>query len=106
MPIGLLLALTRSIPFIATYTDTALPPDRALIQSAYRRASSIVCTTEELGRSMQARYTEAIIDIVPNANFSDIDKSDKNIDWQRTAAEYVKIYRRSLSDHEIPAMLL
>ena len=106
MPVGLLLALTRSIPFITTYTDTVLPPDRAVVQSAYRRASSIVCTTPEMARAMQANYAEPIIDIVPDANCSDRDEDDQNTGWQRTAAEYFKIYRRSLSNHEIPAMLL
>ena len=106
LPVGLLLALTRSIPFITMYRDDSLPSDRAVIQLAYRRASSIVCLTNKAGDVMQTSYPKTIIDIVPDVSDLGREEIDPIIGWQRMAADYAKIYRRSLDDSGVPAMLL
>ena len=55
---------------------------------------------------MQTSFPKTIIDIVADVSDLGRDEIDPTISRQRMAAEYAKIYRRSLNDSGVPAMLL
>jgi glycosyltransferase involved in cell wall biosynthesis len=49
---GLLLNLTRSIPYVVTHRSMNPPPTHALARSMYRRAEGIICVSEAVSERM------------------------------------------------------
>lgn len=101
---GLLLTLTRSIPFVLTRRIDVRPDSSPVNRSIYARAASIVCTTDagarSLAESAPTRPVEVINDI-SRAEMPDFERAAN-----RAAAEYTRIYQRAVETSSVPAMLL
>lgn len=101
---GLLLALTRSIAYVATYRRSRLPGAGPVTRSMYRRAEAIVCTDSNVVSAMQ-RYA---IDtpVVSCGDATAAESSAEHLCPAGMAANYMRIYRQSVDRHSVPAMLL
>ena len=64
---GLLLTLTRSIPYIVTHRSLEPPPARALARSMYRRAEGIACVSQAVLKIMLAYSPGTPIDNIYDA---------------------------------------
>ena len=67
MPSGLLLTMTRSIPYIVTHRSLEPPPAHALARSMYRRAEGIACVSEAVSKVMLAYSPGTPIDNIYDA---------------------------------------
>lgn len=64
---GLLLTLTRSIPYIVTHRSLDPPPAHALARSMYRRAERIACVSEAVSKIMLAYASDTPVDNIYDA---------------------------------------
>ena len=64
---GLLLTLTRSIPYVVTQRSLATPPAHALARSMYRRAGGIACVSEAVTKTMFEYCPDTPIDRIYDA---------------------------------------
>ena len=64
---GLLLTLTRSIPYVVTHRSLNPPPAHSLARSMYRHAESIACVSEAVSKVMLAYCPDAPIDSIYDA---------------------------------------
>jgi hypothetical protein len=110
--VGLLLALTRSVPYVVTYRDTKKPPLNTLTRCFYRRAVAIVCPEDAIADVIRDYVNDIPIDTVGDVpvgnaerNAND-DKFANRLCAERMAASYLRIYRRAADRHSVPAMLL
>lgn len=100
---GLLLRLTRSIPYIITRREAVPPPRIPLARSVVERSSGVICPSEAAaGTLIEAGFTLPI-DIVPDISFA---SADDDVADNRIAAEHYRIYRRAVETRRIPALLL
>lgn len=100
---GLVLRLTRSIPYILTRRDTSPPSRNPLSRSKIARAAGIVCPTREAADAITSAGFDVPLDVI--ADISYVTCSDV-IAENRVAAEHQRIYRRALDTRRIPALLL
>ena len=64
---GLLLTLTRSIPYVVTHRSLDPPPAHALARSMYRRAEGIACVSEAVSKIMRTYCPDTPIDHIYDA---------------------------------------
>ncbi len=64
---GLMLTLTRSIPYVVTHRSLEPPPARALARTMYRRAERIACVSEAVSKIMLAYCPDTPIDNIYDA---------------------------------------
>ena len=64
---GLLLTLTRSIPYVVTHRSLHPPPAHALAKSMYQRAEAISCVSEAVSKVMLAYCPDTPIDSIYDA---------------------------------------
>ena len=101
---GLLLTLTRSLPFVLTRRIGPDPTENAVQRSVYQRASGIICATDAGARSLAKFAPACQVDVINDiarataANFEAV--------ANRTAAEHMRVYRRATDASQIPAILL
>ena len=103
---GLLLALTRSTPYIITCRSSAALEESVIVRAAYRRAACIVCTTPTTADVLQAFCPGSSIDIIRDAGDPQRQNRDANEGARQMAAAYRALYCRSLKDRTLPAMLI
>jgi hypothetical protein len=100
---GLLLTLTRSIPYILTCRTEFAAMTNPINQSALKRAAGLIFPDKKIA----ARYSDAIyqvpIDIVADARYTNAKGAHAN---NRIAANHVRIYRRAADSSRIPALML
>lgn len=101
---GLLLALTRSIPFVLTHRIDMHPHGSPVNRSIFDRAAGIVCTTDAGSRSLTAMDATRPIDVI-----NDITRANTN-DFEmvanRAAAQHMRVYQRVAEASSVPALLL
>ena len=100
---GLVLRLTRSIPYIVTRRDNAPPPRNPLARSIIERASSVICPTEAAAKVFLDAGFTLPVDVIPDISF---EASEDDVADNRIAAEHYRIYRRAVEARRIPALLL
>lgn len=101
-PAGLLLTLTRSIPYVLTRRSDMPPAGNAISRSMIGRAASLICPTERAAARITAEFAVPV-DVV--ADLSHRTANDEMTD-NRIAAEHVRIYRRAVDSWQVPALLL
>lgn len=102
---GLLLTLTRSIPYVAT-RRSALPPGKnPIIRSVYGRAASLICPSDRAAAAVLDQGLAVPVDVIPSISHTDEDATGDAI-AQRIAAEHLRIYRRAVDSWRVPALLL
>lgn len=101
---GLLLTLTRSIPYVATRQSEQVLGDNPIIRSVYSRAVSIICPTEEAAAAVTGQGLGVPVDVIPEICCQGVDISDRRV--RKTAAAHLRVYRRAADSRHIPALLL
>lgn len=97
---GLVLKLTRSIPYVLSRREIdvlgANPIDRSIVQ----RAGGVICSSPEAANPLRG------VD-VPVDTLADIShEADDELGENRAAAEHVRIYRRATDSRRIPSLIL
>lgn len=101
---SLLLALTRSIPFVLTRRRRIHPSGHPLLRSIYARASSVICTTNAGAMSVANR--ESSIQLYVVNDIARAATADIELLANRVAAEHLRIYHRAIDTVNVPALLL
>ena len=94
---GLLLKLTRSIPYVVTRRDRRPLGKSPIVRSIYARASSVIATTPEAAGALNAAGVAARVEVI-----ADLDAAST----ARGAAEHIRLYRWAVDRSSVPAMLL
>lgn len=101
---GLLLMLTRSIPYVVTRrhrTDTDGGPIARAIDN---RAASIICSSAILAR--QTLNTDTLTEVHVIKDIAREDGAALEMLGNRAAAEHLRVYRRAVDAWHVPALLL
>jgi hypothetical protein len=101
---GLLLQLTRSIPFVVTRRSRSNPTDHPITQAYYRRAGSVICTTDAASRALLGMDPVLQVEVIRDIRRSGIADDDKA--GNRIATEHLRVYHRVADRSGIPALLL
>lgn len=105
---GLLLTLTRAIPFVLSHRQLSATEPHPFAPLIYRRARRIVCPSNEVADKIRQYAIDTPVDVIPDAargSESGI-HSAANRSPERIAAAYMRIYLRAMDSCSIPAMLL
>ncbi len=105
---GLLLALTRSIPYVLTHRRCSMPGKNPLTRSKYRRTEGIICPSAKITTAMADYADGTPVDTIGDACNVDnkIDATNGRLGAARMAAEYLQIYRRTLNSRDVPRILI
>ena len=105
---GLLLTLTRSMPFVLTHRRISTPGNNPFTRSKYKHAEAIVCPSAEIATAIADYADGTPADSVGDACNVDneIDAANGRISAKRMAVEHLRIYRRILNSRGVPAMLV
>jgi hypothetical protein len=101
---GLLLVLTRSMPYVATRRRLARPESSPLVRSIYRRAAGVICTTDAAARTVlefDSRIRVSVIDEISRRGAADFERL-----CNRIAAQHLRLYAVAADSSHIPALLL
>ena len=106
--VGVLLNLTRSLPYVLTHRHFSMPGKNPFQRSQYQRADGVVCPSVEIAQAMLDYVAETSVHTISDARNVDdvIDAENGRISAERMAAEYLRIYRRTLDSRSMPAMLI
>lgn len=100
---GLMLALTRSIPFVLSWRESEPPGRNPIVRSTLRRASGVVCPAAGVLETLVDIEVPGVVDVIPDISHeADDDESRQD----EVAARYMRLYRRSGDSRRIPALLL
>jgi hypothetical protein len=99
---GLLLTLTRSIPFVITRRDRRALGSSPLLRSIYSRAACIIANSAEAAQSAQPVKPAALIEEIADISHEDKDR----LSSERCAAEHIRVYRRAVDRCSVPALML
>ena len=105
---AMFLSLARSVPYILTYRQFSAPRNNPARRVQYRRAAAIVCPSDDITNAMHDYVSDKPLDTIGDAcNVDDaIDAENGRIRAAKMAAEYMRVYRRTLNSRSIPALLL
>ena len=101
---GLLLVLTRSVPFVMTRRRVSDPTRSPVQRSVYQRAAGVICTTDAGASALATFAPEFRVDVIHD--IARATARDFEAAANRTAAEHLRIYRRATDVSQIPALLL
>ena len=101
---GLLLTLTRSIPYVATRHSARPPGDNPIVRSVYARAVRLICPTKRAAAALTNAGFGVPVDVIPAIRCDDADKMDRIV--RKVAAAHLRAYRRAVDSGRIPALLL
>ncbi len=100
---GLILRLTRSIPYVLTHRATAAAARGPIARSVITRSAGVICPTDAAANALVDAGFTVPVDVVPDMTFeaNADDMNDNHI-----AAEHHRIYRRAVDTRRIPALLI
>lgn len=101
---GLLLTLTRSMPFVLTRRRRSMPSSNPLTRSLYRRAASVICTSKASAKALLAYDAAVEVDVIED--IARADSADFEMTGNRIAAEHLRVYHRAAEKLHVPALLL
>ena len=100
---GLVLRLTRSMPYVLTRRSTTSPAGNPIARSMIARAAGVICPTEAAANAILGAGFTVPVDVLPDMIYKT--SGDSSTD-NRIAAEHHRIYRRAVDTRRIPALLL
>ena len=100
---GLLLTLTRSIPYVFTCREEVVTTMTPIRQSVLNRAAGLIIPDKKIASLDASANYRAPVDIVADARYGNTSEAHTN---NRIAANHLKIYRRAVDSIRIPALLL
>jgi len=100
---GLILRLTRSIPYVLTRRATAVPARSPIARSVITRSAGVICPTNAAANVIIKAGFTVPVDVVADMTFAaNADDMNGNL----IAAEHHRIYRRAVDTRRIPALLI
>ena len=103
MQAGLVLRLTRAIPYVLTCRELVQRPRSPLAKSLIERAASVICPNEAVANAVLNAGFTVPVDVIPDISHS---ATDDDMADNRIAAKHQRIYRRAVDTRRIPALLL
>ena len=100
---GLLLTLTRSIPYVLTCREDFAATNNSLKQSIINRAAGLIVADKRNAENYSRANNRVPVDIIANARYRNAVDAHAN---NRIAADHLKIYRRAVDTSRVPAFLL
>lgn len=100
---GLILRLTRSIPYVLTHRATAAPARNPIARSVITRSAGVICPTNDAANALISAGFTVPVDVVSDMTFA-ANAGDMN--KNHIAAEHRRIYRRAVDTRRILALLL
>lgn len=100
---GLLLTLTRSIPYVLTCRAELASGKGPLKQSTFNRAAGLIFPDKRIASRHSNADDRAPVNIVADSHCGNGTNTQAN---NRIAAEHLRIYRRAADSGRIPALLL
>jgi hypothetical protein len=101
---GLLLTLTRSIPYVATRQSEHPLGESPIVRSVYGRAVSIICPTKRAAAAVTAQGLGVPVDVISAIRCSEVENPARRV--RKTAAAHLRVYHRAADSRNIPALLL
>jgi len=101
---GLLLTLTRSIPYVVTRQSELALANSPIVRSVYRRAVSLICPTKQAAVAVRAARLGVPVDVIPTICCRNADKAGRIV--KKVASAHLRTYRRAVDSGRIPALLL
>ena len=101
---GLLMVLTRSVPYVLTRRLARDPMRNPVQRSVYHRAAGVICATNAGARSLARIAPECQVDVI--YDIARATAADFAAVANRTALEHMRVYRRATDPSQIPALLL
>lgn len=100
---GLLLTLTRSIPYVVTRRARSRVGRNPIARAALSRAASVICPTASAARALQRDGQTTLVDLVEDIR---VENGHSDAAIARIAALHLRVYRRAVDSPGLPAMLL
>lgn len=101
---GLLLTLTRSIPYVLTQRVVNDASRNPLAHSIDDRAASLICCTDDAARNANRGTASRQINVIPDI------AREEDLDFEmlcnKAAAEHLRVYRRAADTFRVPALML
>ncbi len=92
---GLLLTLTRSIPFILSYRSQTTVSDAPITKAINRRSRAIVCASIIDQQRLLQDFPESTISVIANTTGKG-ENGYQELEANRLAAQYLDVYCRAL----------
>lgn len=102
---GLLLTLTRSVPYVITLRSPAVTTLSPISRAVHQRARCIVCQSDDVADMLRRRHPDLYIECIPPIRMQGTTDA-RAMSPERAAAAYKKVYRRTLDGRRRPAMML
>jgi hypothetical protein len=105
---AMLLNMTRFVPYIMTHRQFSMPDNSPVRRLQYRRSAGIVCPSGDIANAMLDYASDRPVDTIGDARNTDdeIDAKNGRISAAKLAAEYMRVYRRTIDSRSVPALLL
>lgn len=101
---GLLLTLTRSIPFVLSRRDATKHSGNPINRSILNRAASLICSNASVAHALAVGASRTPVDVIADINRQE--GADFDMVGNRAAAEHLRVYRRAVDAWRVPALLL
>lgn len=101
---GLVLTLTRSIPFVMSCRDISKRPGNPVQRSILNRAAGLICSNRAVAESLLPSAGSTPVDVIKD--IAREDGRDFDMVGNRAAAEHLRVYRRAGDSWRVPALLL
>ncbi len=101
---GLLLTLTRSIPFAMSCRQATKQRRNPIQRSILSRAASLICSDQKLANALLNSASKTPVDVIRDITREN--GKDFEMLGNRAAAEHIRVYRRAVDAWRIPAFLL
>lgn len=100
---GLLLTLTRSIPYIFTCRTEFASTNQPIKHSILDRAAGLIFPDQGIAKRNAIANHRVPVNIVADSHYANAADAHVN---NRIAAEHLRIYRRAVDSGRIPALML
>lgn len=101
---GLLLTLTRSVPYVATRRSAIPPGKNPIVRAVYGRAASLICPSDRAAAALVDQGLAVPVDVIPSISHRDEDDGDEVAG--QIAAAHLRAYQRAADSWRVPALLL
>jgi hypothetical protein len=101
---GLLLTLTKSIPFVLTRRDGGMSSTGPISRSIEDRAAGLICCTKEVADTVLRRTSKPQVVVIEDIAM----EHGANLETlgNRAAADHLRVYRRAIDAWRMPALML
>lgn len=103
---GLLLTLTRSVPYVMTLRSPAVTALGPISRAVHQRAGCIVCQSDDVADMLRRRHPDLYIECIPPIRVQGTTDARACMSPERAADAYKKVYERTLDGGRRPAMML